>query len=79
MTVSKRVHAKVVWWDDAKGYGLLSVKGIPSKIFAHHSALPDTGFKTLTEGQRVTCRVIEAQRGLQAVSLRKWGLKSKSI
>ncbi|MEL7044343.1 MAG: cold-shock protein, partial [Pseudomonadota bacterium] len=38
-------------------------------VFAHFSAIQGSGFKTLTEGQRVTFVVTQGQKGPQAENI----------
>jgi len=55
----------VKWFDDAKGYGFIeSEEG--RDIFVHHSAIKSTGFRTLSEGQRVKFEVSQGPKGEQA-------------
>jgi CspA family cold shock protein len=35
-------------------------------VFVHFRAISGTGFKTLQEGQKVSFRVVQGQKGLQA-------------
>ncbi len=55
----------VKWFDDAKGYGFIeSEEG--RDIFVHHTAIKSTGFRTLSEGQRVKFDVTQGPKGEQA-------------
>lgn len=45
----------VKWFNDSKGYGFLTDG--KQDIFVHHTAILGEGFKTLAEGQLVTCEV----------------------
>ncbi|MCB1716913.1 MAG: cold-shock protein, partial [Candidatus Competibacteraceae bacterium] len=40
-----------------------------SDVFAHFSAISGSGFKTLTEGQKVQFTVTKGQKGLQAENI----------
>ena len=46
-------NGTVKWFNEAKGYGFISVEG-GEDVFVHFSSISGEGFKTLTEGQRVT-------------------------
>jgi CspA family cold shock protein len=35
-------------------------------VFVHFRAISGTGFRTLQEGQKVSFRVVQGQKGLQA-------------
>ncbi|MEJ2032926.1 MAG: cold-shock protein [Deltaproteobacteria bacterium] len=55
----------VKWFNDSKGFGFIQQDGGPD-VFVHHSAIQATGFKSLTEGARVTFNVVEGPKGLAA-------------
>lgn len=55
----------VKWFNDSKGYGFISREGGPD-VFVHHSAITAEGFRTLTEGDRVSFEVVDGPKGLQA-------------
>ena len=46
-------NGTVKWFNEAKGYGFISVEG-GEDVFVHFSSIASQGFKTLMEGQRVT-------------------------
>ena len=56
----------VKWFNDAKGYGSISLEGEPRDIFVHYTAIITDGFKTLNEGQPVEFELVEGSKGLQA-------------
>jgi CspA family cold shock protein len=58
----------VKWFDEAKGFGFISREG-GSDVFAHFKQIVGDGFKTLTEGQRVSFNVVQGQKGPQAESI----------
>lgn len=58
----------VKWFNAEKGYGFISMDG-GQDIFVHFSAIQVDGYKTLSEGQRVTFDVTEGARGLQAANV----------
>ncbi len=55
-------EGKVKWFNDAKGYGFIEQDG-GNDIFVHHSAIQAVGFKSLTEGERVSFEVVTGQKG----------------
>lgn len=55
----------VKWFDDAKGFGFISREG-GTDVFAHFKQIVGDGFKTLTEGQRVSFTVVQGVKGPQA-------------
>jgi len=48
----------VKWFNDAKGFGFIEQDG-GKDVFVHHSAIQAQGFKSLTEGARVTFNVVD--------------------
>lgn len=44
----------VKWFNPEKGFGLISNEEGGEDVFVHFSAIVADGFKTLSEGQRVT-------------------------
>lgn len=59
------VTGTVKWFNEAKGFGFIEQES-GADVFAHFSAIESTGFKTLTEGQRVEFLVTQGQKGPQA-------------
>jgi cold shock protein len=55
-------EGKVKWFNDAKGYGFIEQDG-GSDIFVHHSAIQAVGFKSLTEGERVSFEIKVGEKG----------------
>lgn len=56
---------KVKWFNETKGFGFIEQDQGPD-VFVHFKAINSTGFKTLTEGQRVQFSVTQGQKGPQA-------------
>jgi CspA family cold shock protein len=59
----------VKWFNDAKGFGFIAREGGPD-VFVHHTAIDAEGFRTLSEGQRVTFTVTQGPKGPQAANVR---------
>ena len=51
------MQGTVKWFNDEKGFGFLSNNGGGEDVFVHFSAIQSEGFKSLTEGQKVTFEV----------------------
>ena len=66
--MSEKTTGKVKWFNEAKGFGFIERDSGPD-VFAHFSAIQGTGFKTLTEGQRVEFTVTQRQKGPQAENI----------
>jgi CspA family cold shock protein len=60
----------VKWFSDKKGYGFIE-KEEGGDIFVHHTSINMSGFKTLSEGDRVTFDVEEGDRGPAAKNVEK--------
>ncbi len=63
--MSDRQIGTVKWFNEAKGFGFISRENGPD-VFVHFRAITGRGFKTLQEGQKVSFRVVQGQKGLQA-------------
>jgi CspA family cold shock protein len=61
----------VKWFNDAKGYGFITIDDNGGDAFVHFSAIEADGFKSLKEGDRVECDVETAPKGPQATNVRK--------
>ena len=60
----------VKWFSDKKGYGFIE-KEDGTDIFVHYSAIDVPGFKTLSEGDKVSFDVEEGERGPAAKNVKK--------
>lgn len=60
-----KVTGTVKWFNESKGFGFIQQENGPD-VFAHYSAISGSGFKTLSEGQRVEFSVVDGQKGPQA-------------
>ncbi|MCD6449693.1 MAG: cold shock domain-containing protein [Thermotogaceae bacterium] len=60
----------VKWFSDKKGFGFIEREN-GGDIFVHHSAINASGFRTLSEGDRVTFDVEEGDRGPSAKNVTK--------
>ena len=60
----------VKWFNDAKGFGFITPDDGGKDLFAHHTSIQGTGFKSLAEGQRVEYVVKQGAKGPQAAEIR---------
>ena len=60
----------VKWFSDKKGFGFIEQEG-GQDLFVHHSSIDMAGFKTLSEGDRVSFEVEESDRGPKAKNVTK--------
>lgn len=63
--MSDRENGTVKWFNDAKGFGFIS-RDNGDDVFVHFRAIQGTGFRSLQEGQKVSFKVVQGQKGLQA-------------
>jgi CspA family cold shock protein len=61
----------VKWFNDSKGYGFITREEGPD-VFVHYSAIQQQeGFRTLSEGDRVTFDVVDGPKGAQAANVKR--------
>ena len=61
----------VKWFNDSKGYGLITPDDGSEDLFVHFSAITMDGFKTLKEGKKVAFDITEGQKGKQASNIQR--------
>ena len=67
--MAERQSGTVKWFNDAKGFGFISVQN-GDDVFVHYSAIQTDGFKSLAEGQQVEFEVGQGQKGPAAENVR---------
>ncbi len=60
----------VKWFDDAKGFGFIKPDDGGKDLFAHHSSIQGSGFKSLKEDQKVSYDVTQGPKGPAASNIR---------
>ncbi len=58
-----RTTGTVKWFNDAKGFGFITPENGQKDCVVHHSVISGSGFKSLTEGERVEFDVVQGQKG----------------
>ena len=57
-------------FNDSKGFGFITPADGGKDVFVHHSAIEGSGFKSLTEGQKVQYEVQQSPKGPSAANVR---------
>lgn len=65
----ERKTGTVKWFNNEKGFGFITPEDGGKDLFAHHSDIVGTGYKSLEENQRVTYEAAEGPKGPQAKSI----------
>ena len=60
----------VKWFNDAKGFGFITPADGGKDLFAHHTEIQGTGFKSLKEGQEVEFETTQGPKGPAATRIR---------
>ncbi len=60
----------VKWFNNSKGFGFIEQDG-GKDVFVHHSAIKMDGFRSLTEGDRVTFDIVDGEKGPAAENVVK--------
>jgi CspA family cold shock protein len=58
----------VKWFNASKGFGFIEQEKGPD-VFVHYSNISTTGFKSLSDGQKVKFNVTQGKKGPQAEDL----------
>ena len=69
--MSDRQSGTVKWFNNAKGFGFITMTDRPDDIFVHFRAIQGDGYRSLNEGQEVAFTLVEGPKGLQAEEVTK--------
>ncbi len=61
----------VKWFNDAKGFGFITLDGEDKDCFVHYSSINSEGFRSLVEGDRVEFDLVAGQKGPAAENVVK--------
>jgi CspA family cold shock protein len=63
-----REKGTVKWFNGAKGYGFIQ-RSTGEDVFVHFSAIQESGYRSLNEGETVEFDVTTGPKGLQAANV----------
>jgi cold shock protein len=63
------IEGIVKWYNPDKGFGFVSSKDGEKDVFVHASILERAGLPNIGEGKRVSMKVVETQKGREAISI----------
>jgi CspA family cold shock protein len=59
----------VKWFSDDKGFGFITPDDSGKDLFVHHSGIAGDGFRSLTEGAKVSYDAQNGDKGPKAVNV----------
>ena len=59
----------VKWFSDEKGFGFITPDDQSKDLFAHHSEIVGEGYRSLTEGAKVSFETEAGDKGPKAVKI----------
>jgi CspA family cold shock protein len=59
----------VKWFNDDKGFGFITPDEGGKDLFVHHTGINSSGFRSLTEGSRVSFEAEAGDKGPKAVNV----------
>ena len=59
----------VKWFNETKGFGFITPEDGSKDVFVHYSAIQNSGYKTLNEGQSVSFETQQTPKGIAAANV----------
>ena len=60
----------VKWFNESKGFGFITAED-GTDVFVHRKSIQGSGFKTLAEGDKVSCDIEKGPKGPNAINVVK--------
>ncbi|CAN5686734.1 transcription antiterminator/RNA stability regulator CspE [soil metagenome] len=68
---NSQTRGTVKWFNDQKGFGFITPETGDKDVFVHQSAIIATGFRSLSEGDRVEFSIEQGPKGPAAANVKK--------
>jgi len=68
---NEQTRGTVKWFNDQKGFGFITPESGGKDVFVHQSAIIATGFRSLSEGDRVEFSIEQGPKGPSAANVKK--------
>ena len=62
-------NGTVKWFNEKKGYGFIQQDGQGPDVFVHYTGITGSGFRNLSEGDKVKFEVQQGNKGPSAVNV----------
>lgn len=59
----------VKWFSNEKGFGFITPDDHSKDLFVHHTAITGEGYRSLTEGARVSYEAQDGDKGPKAINV----------
>ena len=69
MEVVNMETGTVKFFDNAKGFGFITVEGTDKDVFVHFTAINSDDYKSLNDGDKVQFEIVAGERGDQAANV----------
>ncbi len=65
------MRGTVKWFNDSKGFGFITPEDGSKDVFVHQTAIASSGFRSLSEGDKVEFQTEQGPKGPQAKDVKK--------